>query len=193
MFFRKSRARFKVATNYQIDQYINQTKPKFDVQLPTNYHELVTRFKLRIKHTFMIIIPTYILIGLFFILFILSLPKTHVIHTYYVPFLIIWIILICFFLCVVEYVVYKTLNYFDEATELACEELKKMQVNDYLTKDLSAYPEIVQMAFFKDEPKAWKQHYQHSLRWNMLMYTFGIYDFFAKYDAYYQNKGNQTK
>ncbi|MBO7084393.1 hypothetical protein J6W20_00390 [bacterium] len=89
MFFRKSRAKFKVATNYQIDQYINQTKPKFDVQLPTNYHELVTRFKLRIKHTFMIIIPTYILIGLFFILFILSLPKTHVIHTYYVPFLII--------------------------------------------------------------------------------------------------------
>ena len=49
--------------------------------------------------------------------------------------------------------VYKTLNYFDAATEQACIQFKKMQVEDYLTKDLDAYPEIVQMAFFKDEPK----------------------------------------
>ena len=188
MFFRKSRAKFKVATNYQIDQYINQNKAQFKVQLPTNYHELVTRFKLRIKHTIMIIIPTYILMGLFFILFILSVPKIHVIHTYYVPFLIIWIILVCFFLCVIEYVVYKTLNYFDAATEQACIQLKKMQGEDYLTKDLNAYPEIVQMAFFKDEPKKWNQTHQSTLRWNMLMYTFGIYDFFAKYEAYYEKK-----
>ena len=186
MFFKKSKAKFKEATNYQINQYIAPNKSKFSVQLPTNYHELTTRFKLRIKHTLMIIIPTYILIGLFFILFILSLPKTHVIHTYYVPFLIIWIILICFFLCVVEYVTYKTLNYFDEATDLACIQLKKMQTEGYLTSDLNAYPEIVQMAFYKDEPKAWKQN--HMMHWNMLMYTFGIYDFFAKYEAYYQNK-----
>ena len=89
MFFKKSRAKFKVATNYQIDQYINQTKAQFKVQLPTNYNELVTRFKLRINHTVMIIIPTYILMGLFFILFILSVPKIHAIHTYYVAFLII--------------------------------------------------------------------------------------------------------
>ena len=84
--------------------------------------------------------------------------------------------------------VYKTLNYFDAATEQACIQFKKMQVEDYLTKDLDAYPEIVQMAFFKDEPKKWNQTHQSTLRWNMLMYTFGIYDFFAKYEAYYQNK-----
>ena len=192
MFFRKSRAKFKVATNYQIDQYIKSDKPKFNVQLPTNYQELVTRFKTRIKHTLMIIIPTYVLIALFFILFILSVPKTHVIHTYYVPFLIIWIILICFFLCVAEYVTYRTLNYFDQATEIACEQLNKMQAEDYLTNNLNDYPEIVQMAFYKDEPKAWKKQHQQSLRWNMIMYTFGIYDFFAKYEAYYQNKNSQV-
>lgn len=188
MFFKKSRQKFKEATNYEIASYINQDKPAFKVELPTNYDELVSRFKARIKHTLMIIIPTYILIGLFFILFILSIPKTHVIHTTYIPFLIIWIILICIFLCVVETVVYKTLNYFDEATEMACLQLKKMQTEQYLTADLNVYPEIVQMAFYKDEPKQWKQKHQNKLHWNMLMYTFGIYDFFAKYAKYYQNK-----
>ena len=77
---------------------------------------------------------------------------------------------------------------FDEATDIACVQFKKMQAEQYLINDFNAYPEIVQMAFYKDEPKKWKQEHQDKLHWNMLMYTFGIYDFFAKYAKYYQNK-----